>query len=126
MPRSSPERFCWFARFFVGLVMSEPVYFLSEAAGTRLRERLVVLEHDLATAQEAVVVSREAGDIAENTDFLMALTERGNIEAEMARIRDRLAHGVVVEPGLVDVSVVCVGSVCRCVSVRVLCRNGFW
>lgn len=91
--------------------MTEPVYFLSEAAETRLRERLVVLERDLATAQEAVVVSREAGDIAENTDFLVALTERGSIEAEVARIRDRLTHAVAVEPGQVDVSVVRVGSV---------------
>ena len=111
MPRSNPERFCWFARFFVGLGMSKPVYFLSEAAETRLCERLVVLEHDLAAAQEAVVVSREAGDIAENTDFLMALTERGSIEAEVARIRDRLKHRVAVETGQEDVSVVRVGSV---------------
>ena len=91
--------------------MAESVYFLSEAAEQRLRDRLAVLERDLVAALEAVVVSREAGDIAENTDFLVALTEKGNIEAEAARIRDRLKHGVAVGADEVDGSVVRVGSV---------------
>lgn len=82
---------------------------LTPAAAERLRaerEHLETVKRPELTA--AIEESRSAGDISENTDFILALTEAGRVDDRIADITYQLAHADIVDN--VDSDVVCEGS----------------
>lgn len=78
---------------------------LSTAAADRLRAELTELEARRVDAQHAVEEARSAGDIAENTDFVIALAEVGKIDGRISAVKHRLASAEIVDDVAFDGSV---------------------
>ncbi len=82
----------------------------------KLTEELQVLRtvkrKDVA---ERIKVAREFGDISENSEYDDAKNEQAMLEQRIARLEQRVRRAKVIDPGLVDTTVVSVGV---CVHVK--------
>ncbi len=78
---------------------------MAEASNLTTAEGLKALEAELAELEgggrkeiaERIKTAREWGDLKENSEYHDAKNEQAHLETKIARLRERIAHAVVVE-----------------------------
>jgi transcription elongation factor GreA len=78
---------------------------MAEASNLTTAEGLQALEAELAELEgggrkeiaERIKTAREWGDLKENSEYHDAKNEQAHLETKIARLREKIAHAVVVE-----------------------------
>jgi transcription elongation factor GreA len=76
----------------------------------KLQEHLAELEARVPVITKAIQEAREKGDLRENAEYHAAREELGMVQGEIADLRTRLAHAVVVDAAQIDTSRVAFGA----------------
>ena len=89
---------------------AEPIYATSEMLTQKRNELDQVLKVEIPANNKAIQTAREFGDLSENFEYKSARQRAGYLSARVGKLQRELANVRVLDPALVDTSVVRVGT----------------
>ena len=89
---------------------AEPIYATSEMLTQKRNELDHLLKVEIPANNKAIQTAREFGDLSENFEYKSARQRAGYLSARVGKLQGELANVRVLDPALVDTSVVRVGT----------------
>lgn len=78
---------------------------------TKMQDKLSLLEAEVPVVRKWIEEAREKGDLKENAEYHSAREKLSMLEGDIADLRSRLAHAVVVDESRIDHSRVAFGAI---------------